>query len=148
VQLGSAALIAAGGWDGKQEVAAVEMYIPTANKWQRLTNMPKADSRFAAASISGVFYVVGTDVHAKYDVVKGEWQQIAPLNEPRHYLALVELNASLYAFGGDHGDPVSTTTERYDAQRDVWTRIAPLTVPRHGVAGCVWRVSAETPFLC
>ena len=125
VQLDSAtAIIAAGGDDsegyGYTQVAIVEMYSPALNKWKRVADLPQADRYVAAASLGNAFFVVGETIHAKYDAVSDAWLHIAPLNQPRSELALVELNDSLYAFGGYSGGAVSTA-ERYDALRNAWT---------------------------
>ena len=123
----------------------VEVYLPSVNKWKRVADMPYAACSDAVASLRNAFYVLGYSTHAKYDLVSDTWQQIAPLNQPRTSLALVELNGSIiYAFGGYPGGVnVSSTTEQYDAQRNAWTTIAPLSVARQHVAGCVWQVSAR-----
>ena len=76
------------------------------------------------------------------DAIENSWTTKAPMNYPRHNVALVAVDGKIYAIGGDQiYHSVSTTrvgfNERYDPKTNKWVVLASMPTPSssfHAVA--------------
>ncbi len=63
------------------------------------------------------------------------WSEVASLHHARGALALIPVDGTLYAVGGNNGSVQVAPGEIYDAGGNAWLDIAPLPLPRNHVAG-------------
>ena len=49
-----------------------------------------------------------------------EWEDVAPLNSPRKWLAAVSYNGLIYAVGSESGGSALKTVEKYDPDKNKW----------------------------
>ena len=66
-------LFVAGGYNGSQPVADLDVYNPATNTWSTLAHMPKAGTAFGAA-LSGQFYVVVSNALYAYNRITNQWK--------------------------------------------------------------------------
>jgi len=71
------------------------------------------------------------------DAIENSWTTKAPMNYPRHNVALVAVDGKIYAIGGDQiYHSVSTTrvgfNERYDPKTNKWVTLEPMPTHRFG----------------
>jgi hypothetical protein len=132
-----------GGFGGGR---ALEVYDPSADRWQRAAPIPRALHHAAAVSLRGRLYVIGgyangwkpVDSLFVYDPATDRWSTRAPLPTPRGALAAVVLNGKIHALGGVGPNRRNTPAhEVYDPASDTWTAAAPLPTPRDHLAAGV-----------
>jgi hypothetical protein len=107
-----------------------EVYVPGTG-WQMLPPVPAPIAEFAAVSISGRLYVIGT---SSFVLVSGSgaWYQAATTGVVRRYAAVVVHGASdILAIGGQTPDASTplATVERFDHASEGWSDVARLPVP-------------------
>lgn len=102
-----------GRWDGVGNLAALEVYDPVADTWERLPDMPSRRGGLTAGATGGRIYVGGgEDPWARsgsgctyntlevYDTSTGEWSRLGNLPTARHGLASAVLDGRWYVVGG------------------------------------------------
>jgi hypothetical protein len=110
-----------GGRAGETNTTAAEMYDPEAQAWSPIAAMLTGRSGLGLA-VACDRYVVAVggeridefttiDSAEAYDVEGGDWQELPPLQIPRHGLAVVAVGSKLYALAGSDGggSPNGTT---------------------------------------
>ena len=141
VALGGKLYAIGGEQSGYGGVDAVEQYNPDTNLWSEVASMHTARVGHAAAAMGGFLYVAGgrNSLHSRnlascerYDPNTDTWSLIAPLPEPRGWLALASLRSpegpqALYAIGGTNDDDNDARSPpwRYNQQSNTWQE-APL----------------------
>ncbi|MGH8907385.1 MAG: Kelch repeat-containing protein [Egibacteraceae bacterium] len=100
---------AVGGRDlsADNNVAALERYDASADRWETLTGMPTPRGGLGASVVKGRLVTVGgeepTDVYGtveSYDLDTGVWTSLPSLGTPRHGLGVAAVGGSLYAING------------------------------------------------
>ena len=146
----SATMVVAGGWCGLSGVtAAVECYDLETKRWSNAGALLGKRSYHASALLGGDVYVAGgeqadnseqagtaTAEVLRYDAKRAVWKQCASMVGPRHGVALVAANRSLYAIGGISGSSrkCKSRVERYTLSDGRWRKVASLPAPRSGMA--------------
>lgn len=139
--------------DERASVAWHEVYLPVADRWERLRPLPAGRDHAGVVSWGGNIHVAGggfntssesTGLHHLYDVTANRWQSGAPMPTPRAGHGLALLGGRVYAIGGEGwrvaDDPdtgaIYGTVESWDPHTDAWWSHQPLPTPRHdaGVA--------------
>jgi DNA-binding CsgD family transcriptional regulator/N-acetylneuraminic acid mutarotase len=131
----SEALYLLGGWDGEVMQDAVwrlpldQMDRAAAEDWEVVTRLPHKVAWFGAVLVNDLIYVVGgydgrqeLAEFATYNVITGEWQQLASLTTARGGVSLVYDGITVLALGGGWAGTVQNH-ERYDALTNQWTTI-------------------------
>jgi len=142
-----------------KDVAALERYNPSADRWEKLSPMPTARGGLGAALVEGRLVAVGgeepTDVHSTveaYDLETGVWASFPSLGTPRHGLGVAAVGSSLYAINGatrpTHARPspaveVLTVPSAAAQAAAEWRTLAPSLTARQQVAvaaagGMLW----------
>jgi N-acetylneuraminic acid mutarotase len=136
-----------GGYAGErlQAITRVDRYDPTANRWQRLADLPEPTTHFtpvvdgATVWFSGGFRgdkgsYVTVDHVWKYDTRTDTWSMGPPLPEPRSAGGAVRLGRALHYFGGYGTDLVTSSGKHWSIALDDssarWVERAPLPEPR------------------
>ncbi len=137
---------------GAVDVATVEAFDPTANRWEAVAPLP--EPREAAAGVTGPdgkLYVVGGQVYTGsagstpatslrslrvYDTGSGQWSSGADMPTPRFGLAAaIGSDGRLYAIGGANNSQSLTTVEAYDFSAAAWSQgLDPMPTGRYGLA--------------
>ena len=128
-------LAVAGGLSGFGSTREdVTLYDPDDDAWSTLTPLPEPRHHTAATAIDGVLYVSGgspsatdlttatADLWALDVEAGGDWEELAPLAQPRWGHRMVALDGRVYAVGGQPGPDVQI----YDPEEDSWSLAAPL----------------------
>ncbi|NDU99567.1 Kelch repeat-containing protein [Pseudoroseicyclus tamaricis] len=107
---------------GMENIAALEVYDPEAERWQSRAPMPQAQGGLAAAALGGRLHVFGGEhflprsgVFAEawsYDPAVNAWEALPPMPVPRHGLAAAALGGRIWLIGG-------ATRPSFGAVRDV-----------------------------
>ncbi|XP_027825868.2 kelch-like protein 33 isoform X1 [Ovis aries] len=118
-------------------------------EWGQLPALP-APGRFrhGAASLAGsVLYVCGgQDFYShsntlastlRWDPSQEDWEEMAPLCQPRSLFPLVALDGLLYALGGRDSGIALRSVETYNPELNVWRPAPPLPEPRFAHAAAV-----------
>lgn len=146
----SVTMVVAGGWRGLAGVTdVVECFNMDTNVWSAGGALLGKRCYHASALLGGDVYVVGgeqaddseqagtaTAEVLRYDSKKAAWKPCAPMVGPRHGVALVAANRSLYAIGGISGSSrkCKGRVERYTLADGRWRKVASLPAPRSGMA--------------
>lgn len=127
-----------GGYVGSSPCKLLETYDSRVNKWFKcdVSSMTQR-SYHGMVYLNGLIYLVGGfDGHHQLrtttliDPVKKIWQDRAPLNHARCYVAVTEMNGKIYACGGFNGGVRHRTCEIYNPEENCWTEIAPMNEVR------------------
>jgi N-acetylneuraminic acid mutarotase len=89
----------------------LERYDPKADAWETLRPMPQASGGLAAAALNGRLYAFGGEYFDRngggvyeatweYDPPTDQWRAVAPMRTPRHGLAGIAVNGSIFSIGG------------------------------------------------
>jgi N-acetylneuraminic acid mutarotase len=91
-------------------VANLEVYDPSLDRWEKRASMPQAQGGLAATAANGKLYVFGGEqwvpeqkVFAEswvYDPKTDKWDALPPLPTPRHGLGAAAVGNRIYVFGG------------------------------------------------
>lgn len=125
-------------------------YDPKRDTWIQISNeLPFASRHGAACAIDQRIYFSGghtcrpgsglfQSAMISFEPISGEFQQHAPMPEPRAAHALLTVEGSLFALGGLDATKASVSSVfRYDAQADRWDFCRPLNSPRSVFAAAV-----------
>lgn len=101
----------------------------SADDWEVVTHLPNPVAWFGAVLVNDLIYVVGgydgrqeLAEFATYNVITGEWRELASLTTPRGGVSLVYDGITVLALGGGWVGTVQNH-ERYDALTNQWTTI-------------------------
>jgi N-acetylneuraminic acid mutarotase len=140
-------LYAIGGYEGKANSGAVEVYDPVADSWTSRASLPTPRDHLAAATVAGKVYAIGGrlkgDYHRNlsvteiYDPRTDKWIRAPDLPTARSGITAAEAGGRIYVFGGEGADGTFSDNEAYDPSRDAWQAMAPLPTARHGLASAV-----------
>ena len=90
-----------------RNLASVERYDPSADRWTRLPPLPTARGGLGAAVVGRRLVAVGgegpTSVFAtaeSFDLASEEWSQVPKLRTPRHGMGIAAIGSTVYALGG------------------------------------------------
>ena len=140
-------IYAIGGYDGKRNPGATEVYDPKTDVWETVAPIPTPRDHLAVVSLGHRLFALGGRVHFDYnknfgkvevyDSLQDQWTTIPELPTPRSGITSVILNDRIYVFGGESGKGTFSENERYDVQKGVWETLAPLPTARHGLGSAV-----------
>jgi N-acetylneuraminic acid mutarotase len=129
-----------------KNIAAIEVYDPSTDRWSKNTAAPLPEQRdhAAAAAYNGKLYVVGGYDNMRnpsnelfiYDLATNKWQEGKPMPTARGALTAEFINGKLYAIGGNSTLPLNTN-EAYSPQNNTWIQKAPMPTARHHHASAV-----------
>ncbi len=143
-ELANGRLLFTGGYDGNEQVAAVDLYDPYTNTMTAMAPMNFARSSHTATSFyidwnnTNVLVVGGFNPEfgfqmnqcEGYEVETDTWTVIAPLNTGRDNHAALQVEGLFYVTGGRVYDPVLdhfvglAEAEIYDLDQDTWTTVS------------------------
>jgi N-acetylneuraminic acid mutarotase len=129
-----------------KNIAAVEVYDPSTDRWSNNTAAPLPEQRdhAAAAAYNGKLYVVGGYDNMRnpsnklfiYDLATNKWQEGKSMPTARGALTAEFINGTLYAIGGNSTLPLNSN-EAYSPQNNTWLQKAPMPTARHHHASAV-----------
>lgn len=159
-------LYVAGGWNGANSLATLEVYDQATNTWATKASMSIARDGAAGGVINGKLYVVGGDIAQNqklatlevYDPATDTWATKASMRTSRSGPGVVAIDGKLYVAGGCRGwcAPVTAVLEVYDPATDIWATKASMSIARGGtdvevvnglfyvMSGCCGSVSSDT----
>jgi DNA-binding CsgD family transcriptional regulator/N-acetylneuraminic acid mutarotase len=114
--------------------AAVEIYDPENDIWERGNTKPTPVTYVSAVAVGTDVYVPGgcdaegapTQSVEVYDITTDAWREANPLPEPRCAYGLAVLDDILYLVGGWSGTRYVATAYAYDPGADLWSELTPL----------------------
>ena len=123
---------AIGGLDyNGNSIMSVEKYSPTANAWEKVSDMYDDRSQFCACSFMSNVYVVGgntkgsgldgTKSCVEFNPKNRTWKEIARMSENRWCAACTVFDGKILVSGGKSFNGVSKTVESYDHIADSWS---------------------------
>lgn len=140
-------IYAIGGYDGKHNSAAVEIFDPDANAWSSAASMPTPRDHLAVATVGSRIYAIGgrpkLDYHQnmatveEYDPHTNQWQPRASLPTARSGITAGVIDNWIYVIGGESGEGTFATNEAYNPAKDKWRTMAPMPTARHGLGSAV-----------
>ncbi|MEM7309023.1 MAG: kelch repeat-containing protein [Planctomycetota bacterium] len=106
-------------------------------EWTELASLPTDRIDGGAATIDGLFYMVGGNSNGsvvasldRYDPATDTWTSLSPMPTAREFVGVAALDGLLYAIGGRNAaGTVIGTVERYDPSTGAWTTLNPVPVP-------------------
>jgi len=133
-------LYVAGGGNGVNALATLEVYDPATNTWTTKAPMHTIRYGMGAAVINGKLFVVGGDFAAAqkqatlevYDPAIDTWTTKASMPTARSNPGVVAIDGKLYVAGGCVGwcAPVTNVLQVYDPSTDTWTAKAAMPTGR------------------
>lgn len=136
-------LVAVGGYDGRENPAAVEVYDPAIDQWSAVAPLPTPRDHLAAVTIGEVLYAIGGRVQLNYrenlatveayHAESNQWVSKAGLPTSRSGIAAGVVNGWIYVFGGESGKGTFHQNERYGPRFDHWQTMSPMPTSRHGL---------------
>jgi N-acetylneuraminic acid mutarotase len=140
-------LYAIGGYEGRANSAAVEVYDPERNSWASRAPLPTPRDHLGTATAAGKVYAIGGrlkgDYHRNlsvtevYDPHADKWSRAPDLPTARSGITAAESGGRIFVFGGEGADGTFHENEAYDPARDVWQAMAPMPTARHGLGSAV-----------
>ncbi|MBP6058340.1 MAG: galactose oxidase [Nitrosomonas sp.] len=140
-------LYAIGGYDGKHNSGAVEIFDPQTNTWSSGASMFTPRDHLAVVATENRIYAIGgrpkLDYHRnlatveEYDPQSNQWQPRANLPTPRSGITAGIINDWIYVIGGETKDGTFATNEAYHSAMDQWRTMAPMPTARHGLGSAV-----------
>jgi hypothetical protein len=133
----------AGGSDGTNALAAVEIYTPDSGQWSAGPPLPTARSGLALVTAAdGEVYAIGgtsggvvTAAVEIYSPSTGRWSRGVDLPSPRAFLGAAALaDGRLVAVGGFDGSVSLDRVDAWSPTSGAWAPLASLTVARSHVA--------------
>ncbi len=128
-------LYAAGGFDGTQYLRTIERYVPAADSWETIGQMPEAAAQACAVYHQNRLFVLGgtggtiKDQVSILDLATGQVTAGADLPQPLYAMYCAVYGDSIYVFGGVGEDGYMDTVYAYDILNDVWEQKASLPFP-------------------
>ncbi len=136
-------IFAVGGYDGRDNLAAVEVYDPGLDQWTAVAPLPTPRDHLAVVAVGETLYAIGGRVRLNYranlstveayHVVANRWVPKADLPMPRSGIAACVVDGWIYVFGGESGAGTFSHNERYHPQWNRWDAMAPMPTARHGL---------------
>ncbi len=136
-------IVAVGGYDGRRNPAAVEVYDPGLDQWAAAAPLPTPRDHLAAVTIGDVLYAIGGRVRLNYrenlstveayDADLAQWVSMADMPTPRSGIAADVVDGWIYVFGGESGAGTFPHNERYSPRLNRWQAMAPMPTARHGL---------------
>ena len=140
-------LYAIGGYDGKNNSGAVEIFDPQSNTWSSGAPMPTPRDHLAVVTSGNRIYTIGgrpnLDYHRnmgtveEYDPHTNQWRSRANLPTPRSGITAGVINNRIYVIGGESKDGTFSTNEAYHPATDQWRTMTPMPTARHGLGSAV-----------
>lgn len=140
-------LYAIGGYDGKHNSGAVEIFDPKTNTWSSGTSMPTPRDHLAVVASGNRIYTIGgrpdLDYHhnmgtvEEYDPHSNQWRPRTNLPTPRSGITAGVINDWIFVLGGESGDGTFNTNEAYHPGTDQWRTMTPMPTARHGLGSAV-----------
>lgn len=130
-------------------LTTVEIYYPERDVWETGPDLLMPHDYPAVAQLDGALYVLGGhhpdatkagpktdpgfDFCERLNLATGQWEEIAPLIQPRFALAAVVADGAILTLGGVAFTPQGfnnfTLVERYDPQQNRWHNDERYTLP-------------------
>ncbi|WKX93998.1 hypothetical protein Q1695_011341 [Nippostrongylus brasiliensis] len=116
-------LYAAGGDSDRQNINSVEVYDPRACRWTAAQPMLKKRYAAAATIFRDQIVVVGgadekySDFSSAEMLTDNGWTFLPGMSVPRRNLGVVDVDGSLFAFGGHNGYDYHSSIEYFDSTR-------------------------------
>ena len=140
-------LYAIGGYDGKHNSGAVEVFDPQTNTWSSGASIPTLRDHLAVVTAGNRIYAIGgrpdLDYHRnmgtveEYDPHTNQWRSRASLPTPRSGITAGVINDWIYVIGGESGKGTFNTNEAYHLATDQWHTMTPMPTARHGLGSAV-----------
>lgn len=149
VLLGERIYIPGGETKEGRLTAALEIYDPRGDHWERGADMPEPLSSYALAAFEGRLYVFGghsahgiSDRVYSYDPIKDEWRQASSLPFARQMAVAAPLEGSILVVGGFDGRQALVETLAYYPGREsgsepAWEILASLPGGRYEMSAAV-----------
>ena len=145
-------LVVAGGGNEKSKASPRDaIYIPTLNKWQRMSKLNQDRMANELVSCNGCLFALGGNDGKQYlssmeklNDLDGEWEVVEAMNEPRAWFAAVNCQEEIYAIGGgnktsDGKDIALKSVEKYNPVEKKWTFVNSINIEREFHAACALR---------
>ncbi len=140
-------LYAIGGYDGKYNSGAVEIFDPKTNTWSTGAVMPTVRDHLAVVTAGNRIYAIGgrpeldyrrnMGTVEEYDPQADQWRLRANLPTPRSGITAGVINDWIYVIGGESGEGTFATNEAYHPATDQWRTMTPMPTARHGLGSAV-----------
>jgi len=140
-------LYAIGGYDGRENPPAVEMYDPKTNSWTARAPLPTPRDHLAVATVGSRIYAIGgrpnldyrrnMDVVEEYDPETDQWRRRGDLPTARSGITAGVLEGRIYVLGGEAESGTFSNNEAYMPREDRWQTMAPMPTARHGLGSAV-----------
>jgi N-acetylneuraminic acid mutarotase len=140
-------IYAIGGYDGKNNSAAVEIFNPETNMWSAAASMPTPRDHLAVATVGSRIYAIGgrpeLDYHQnmsiveEYDPHTNQWQSRASMPTARSGITAGVIDNWIYVIGGESGEGTFARNEAFNPAEDQWQTMAPMPTARHGLGSAV-----------
>ncbi len=136
-------VFAVGGYDGRDNSAAVEVFDPARDQWASAAPLPTPRDHLAVVVLDDALYAIGGRVRLDYrnnlsvvevfDADRDQWAAKADMPTPRSGIAADAVDEWIYVFGGESGDGTFPHNERYSPRLNRWQAMAPMPTARHGL---------------
>jgi N-acetylneuraminic acid mutarotase len=140
-------LYAIGGYNGKENPSAVEVFDPATNSWTTRAPLPTPRDHLAVATAESRIYVIGgrekgnfhknLAVVEEYDPATNQWHSRADLPTARSGITAGVIDSRIYVLGGESGSGTFSNNETYIPGKDQWQTMAPMPTARHGLGSAV-----------
>ncbi len=120
-------IYAIGGVGNQGNVETIEEYDYRNDSWNTIAQLPHSMKYCAAAGYGNTLYISGgydngfSNEFYSYDLLTGEWKQLASMQKPRERHALVYADGLLYALGGRNETGILKTVETYNFSTNSWS---------------------------
>ena len=135
---------------------SVSKYDPSLNRWEILKDKTLDTKDSAVVASKGFIYNIGgivdgfvvTDRVERLNVASQTWDEVAPMNEKRHYASAVECNEKIIVAGGRNDVGRLNSVEKYDPDVNQWTIMKPMMKRRcvfglHSIEGKLFAVGGD-----
>jgi non-specific serine/threonine protein kinase len=147
-------IYAAGGSDGREQTARLEIYDIARNRWSRGPSLSVAREHLGGAAAGGRFYAVAgrngesgnLHVFEAYDPKRRRWTRLPDVPKERGGNGAASDGVSVYAIGGEEAEGTIAEVDVYGIKSREWRHAPDMPTPRHGLAvaadagGDIWVV--------
>jgi N-acetylneuraminic acid mutarotase len=140
-------LYAIGGYDGKQNTGATEIYNPETDTWTNAAPLSAPRDHLAVVAAGSGIYAIGgrsnlkyrqnTSVVEFYNPITDQWQYQTSLPIARSGIAAGVINGHIYVLGGESGEGTFDVNEKFIPEESRWITMAPMPTARHGLGVAV-----------
>jgi len=133
-------LVVAGGCDGSENLASIEVYISAFDEWKIVSPLQQARSGNCLVACDNYLYALGGWCDGKclssverVSELNKPWKCISPMLLQRRWFAAVSYNGSIYCIGGQidsKKDKQTKTVEKFDPTTEVWTYVSCMNFER------------------